>query len=117
VPKATINTASGAVVTIEGTQDEVAGLLARLEREPDRQVSGRTPRSESTGRPTPAGLLSELIDDDFFNQPRELGAVRFALQEKGHFYPVTTLSPLLLRSVRKKELRRIKDQKHWTYVR
>jgi hypothetical protein len=62
------------------------------------------------------GLLSELIAEGFFGQPRELGVVRLALKEKGHFYPVTTLSPLMLRLVRRKELRRIKEKNRWTYV-
>ena len=41
------------------------------------------------------GLLSELIAADFFNKPKELGAVRLALEEQGHFYPTTTLSPIM----------------------
>jgi hypothetical protein len=77
----------------------------------------RTRRSENGVRHAPAQLLAELIDEGFFNEPRALGAVRSALQEKGHFYPATTLSPLMLRLVRKKGLRRIKSAKHWGYVR
>jgi hypothetical protein len=40
-----------------------------------------------------------------------------ALEEQGQFYPVTSLSPTVLRLVRKRELRRIKDKKRWLYVR
>lgn len=119
--KAVVNTRSGATVTIEGTKEEVADLLARLEGDKQNwaQPEGnqRSKRSESGARSTPGALLSELIDDAFFGEPKELGEVRIALQEKGHFYPVTTLSPLMLRLVRKRELRRIKDKKRWTYVR
>ena len=108
----------GAVVTIEGTGDEVADLLARFSGpEQNGRQSGSGRKTESGARPTPASLIDELIHDGFFSQPKGLGAVRVALQEKGHFYPVTTLSPLMLRLVRKRDLRRLKDKGHWTYVR
>ena len=118
--RASITTKSGATVMIEGTQDEVAALLARLEggAVPDGGPRARPAARRLNGtRPTPMGLLSELIAEAFFAEPRELAAVRIALREKGHFYPVTTLSPIMLRLVRKKELRRIKDSGRWTYVR
>lgn len=120
--KAVVNTKSGATVTIEGTQEEVEGLLVWLEGGKSKLPESSGPsrasrRSESGAKSTPGVLLGDLIDDAFFKQPRGLGEVRAALQEKGHFYPVTTLSPLMLRLVRKKELRRIKDKKRWTYVR
>ena len=115
--KAVMTTLDGATVTIEGSQDEVAALLARLGggrmAPPGRTV--KTPLS-AREKPTPMGLLSELIVEGFFREPKELGAVRLALKDKGHFYPVTTLSPLMLRLVRRKELRRMKDKKRWTYV-
>ena len=71
---------------------------------------------KSNARPTPVNLISGLVDGGFFKTPKELGAIKVALEEGGHFYPVTTLSPVLLRLVRKKVLRRIKDKKRWTYV-
>jgi hypothetical protein len=120
MPKAVVNTKSGAVVTIEGTQEEVVDLLGLIEAGAlaEAQLSARRPRrSENGTRHTPAQLLVELIDEGFFSEPKGLGAVRGALQEKGHFYPATTLSPLMLRLVRKKELRRIKGGKQWGYVR
>jgi hypothetical protein len=117
--KAVVNTRSGSTVTIEGSQEEVADLLAWLESDKSGQKKSegvRAPiRSDGAARSTPAGLLAELIEEGFFSQPKELGEVRLALQEGGHFYPVTTLSPLMLRLVRKKQLRRIKDKKRWTY--
>jgi hypothetical protein len=115
MPKATITTVSGAKVAIEGTQEDVAVLLARFEAGERGTQSSVRPR-EQQQKPTPMGLLSEMIALGFFSVPKELGAVRVALQEQGHFYPVTTLSPLMLRLVRRKELRRIKDKKRWTYV-
>ena len=120
MPKAVVNTKSGAVVTIEGTQEEVADLLRVLETGTVARVqsSAQRPHRPKNGvRHGPAQLLAELVDESFFSEPKALGAVRSALQEKGHFYPATTLSPLMLRLVRKKELRRIKSGKQWGYVR
>ena len=74
--------------------------------------------SEALGKSLPhiAKSLYELIDEGFFREPQELGSVCAVLKQKGHFYPVTTLSPLMLRLVRRKALRRIKENKRWTYV-
>jgi hypothetical protein len=118
MPKAVINLRSGSVVTIEGSQREVTDMLVQFrEHDVGRTRVRSASRAEGPARPTPAVLLHELIDDGYFNEPKELGAVRATLQEKGHFYPATSLSPLLLRLVRRKTLRRIKDKKHWVYVR
>jgi hypothetical protein len=118
MPKASIMTKSGAKVTIEGTQDEVATLLAVFNGVPPKSPSVPKDRIQRKGaaKPTPMSLLSELIGEGFFKAPKTLDGVRVALREKGHFYPVTTLSPVLLRLVRKRELRRIKENKRWTYV-
>lgn len=116
--KAQITMRGGTKVTIEGTPNEVAALLALLERgataRPSSEPNSR-PR-EATAKAGPVSLLSELIDGGFFKKPKELSAIKLALEEQGHFYPVTTLSPLLLRLVRKRQLRRIKDKKRWLYV-
>jgi hypothetical protein len=117
--KATWTMKGGAIVTIEGSDEEVSGLLTRLE-------GGNSCAAAVTGedrgqrrkmaKPSPTGLISELIAEGFFSEPKDLGSIRSALREKGHFYPPTSLSPVVLRLVRNRELRRIKDQKRWTYV-
>ncbi len=61
-------------------------------------------------------LIADLIDGGFFKKPKELSAIKLALEEQGHYYPATSLSPNLLRLVRKRDLRRIKDKKRWQYV-
>jgi hypothetical protein len=109
--KATM-TLEGATVVVEGSQDEVAALLARFQGRPQPQTGGPV-RKPKLG---PMSLLHELIADGFFREPKELGAVRAALAEKGHFYPVTSLSPLMVRLVRRKELRRLKEKNRWMYV-
>jgi hypothetical protein len=116
--RASIVTNNGTKITIEGSPQEVATLVAQFGGGRKATQALKTARTRHTSRvkPTPVGLISELIDGGFFKKPKELGAIKLALQEQGHFYPVTTLSPALLRLVRKRELRRIKDQKRWLYV-
>lgn len=120
--KAQWTSKSGTKVIIEGTTDEVANLLGRLD--------GVAPRAATTSPPaqrvkhsrarkvltSPAGLISELAETGFFATPKELNAIKVTLEEQGHFYPITTLSPTLLRLVRKRQLRRIKEKGRWVYV-
>jgi len=117
MPTASITMPSGAKVVIEGTQAEVADLLAILQRSEPTQTKAR-PRAptNTTARIGPLELLLELIEEGFFKTPKDLGSAKQALQERGHFYPSTTLSPLMLRLVRRKALRRIKESRQWAYV-
>ncbi len=116
--KAHITIPDGTKVTIEGSPDEVAALVAKF----GGATSSRSKRERTLKRRTTsakAGLVSliaELIDGGFFKKPKALSVIKLALEEQGHFYPATTLSPVLLRLVRKRTLRRIKDKKRWQYV-
>ena len=120
--KAQLTTKLGTKVTIEGTSDEVANLLARVEGEvlPSRArasaVHDAKPSRAKKILASPANLVSEFVETGFFSTPKELNAIRLALKEQEHFYPATTLSPTLLRLVRKRQLRRIKENKRWVYV-
>lgn len=118
--RAQIITKTGTRITIEGDPQEVAAIV--------RQVQGVMPASAGRGRAapgavrrsarqraTPTNLIVSLIDGGFFRKAKDLGAVRIALAEMGHHYPVTTLSPVLLRFVRKRQLRRIKEKNRWLY--
>jgi hypothetical protein len=121
--KATLLTKDGLKITVEGTPDEVAALVQKIEGGGDgggnsskRTGSSTRPKKASTAKSGPADLIAELVDGGFFKKPKELGAIRLALQEQGHYYPATTLSPVLLRFVRSRRIRRIKDKKRWQYV-
>jgi hypothetical protein len=117
--KATLTTKDGLKITVEGTPDEVAALVQKLEGNgPSGKKSTASTRAKraTTAKSGPADLIAELIDGGFFKTPQELGAIRLALQEHGHYYPATTLSPVLLRFVRSRRIRRIKDKKRWQYV-
>lgn len=117
MPKAHLTMKDGTKLLIEGTQDEIVTLLERLQGTPiDDQPKGVPTRARGKVKSTPSSVISELIESGFFKKPKELSAIKDALEEQGHFYPTTTLSPTVLRLVKKKELRRIKDNKRWKYV-
>jgi hypothetical protein len=118
--KAHIKTKGGTAITIEGTAEEVAKAVALLglESTTEPTASREKGRKKATekAKATPINLVSSLIDGGFFRKPKDLASVKVALEEMGHFYPVTTLSPVLLRLVRRRQLRRLKDQKKWSYT-
>ena len=119
--KAHITTKTGTKITVEGTPKEVAELVAQLGEKadaprilnrPDKKAAKRQDKQKAT----PINLISSLIDKAFSANPRILPRSKTALEEMGHYFPVTTLSPALLRLVRRRQLRRIKDQKRWLYT-
>ena len=119
--KAQIITRSGSKITIEGTSEEVTLIVERIEGSGTagkrrRQSKSVQPKASARQKVTPMNLILMLIEDGFFKKPKDLLAVKEALQQGGHYFPVTTLSPSLLRIVRKRQLRRIKEDKRWLYT-
>lgn len=117
--KAQIVTSEGTRVSIEGTPDEVAAVVARIESKnspPTQKIVQSARPHEKKSKLGPQDHISTLISQGFFKKPQGLGAIKTALEERGYFYAVTSLSPVVLRLVRKRELRRIKEKKLWTYV-
>ena len=116
--KAHIKRPDGTSILIEGASQEVAELIGIIEgwtsskRKPLKLPEKRGNRA----RVTLSDLLMLLMDDGFFKKPKELAAVKAALAERGHVYPVTTLSPALLRLVQRRYLRRIKQDSRWFYT-
>jgi len=133
MPKASVVLAGGAKVTIEGTADEVAALLQRIAAGADAPAAGNASPGRtrlrgrgakgSSNKPStkskregPAEYVRDLVGASFFKSKRGLGDVQHELERAGHIYAVTHLSPVLLRLVRAKELRRIKESGTWKYV-
>lgn len=118
--KAQITTKTGGKIIIEGDPGEVAAIVRQVQGETTatarRRGKTKGPKAETRQKPTPTNLILSLIDGGFFRKPKDLVAVKGALEELGHYYPVTTLSPVLLRLVRKREFRRIKEKKRWLYT-
>jgi hypothetical protein len=117
--KAHITTRTGVSIVVEGTPTEVAEIVAQLKGVTSATAQGKRVQGKAANarsKPTLGNVIAELIDGGFFKKPKELSAIRNALQEHGHHYPMTTLSPVMLRLVRRRELRRLKDKKRWVYV-
>ena len=128
--KANLTLTNGTTVVIEGTPEEVAGLLERFSDTEPRRARASQPRrrapsnrqlKSADAKSKPKGAtdyIQDLIGEDFFRERRGLSEVKEGLEARAHIYPVTTLSPALFRLVRKKELRRIKDNGdgQWKYV-
>ena len=119
--KATIKSTTGAVITIEGSQEEVAKIISNYEKTSvvgqAKQAIARTKTAnrEVKKRQGAADLLIGMRESGFFNKPKSLGEVSEALEEKGYLYPTTTLSGVVLGLVKRRELRRKKLEGRWTY--
>jgi hypothetical protein len=116
--KAQIRFPDGTTVKVEGTPDEVSAVVERGRKA--QEVAQRGTRAKGKARSQPlqlVDLVANLIDGGFFKKkPKDLAAVKTALEEMGHHYPVTTLSGAMLREVRKRNLRRLKEDKRWVYT-
>jgi len=114
--KAHITTPEGVKITIDGTAKEIAAVIEDLKAKATK--GGPTPRRArvQSGRVLLVDLLASLKDGSFFKTPRDLASVKSALEEMGHHYPVTTLSPVMLRQVRHRNLRRIREKGRWMYT-
>ncbi len=114
--KAQITTREGIHLKIEGTPEEILAVVQDLKKkEKGRRPSARRGKQKAS-RVLLVDLISSLIDGGYFKKPRDLAAIKTALAEMGHHYPVTTLSGAMLRQVRKRTIRRIRENKRWVYV-
>lgn len=116
---AQITTPDGISIKVDGTADEISSVIARLQKG-TASAGKRGPKTKS-GRDTTEStrlvdLIDGLVDAGFFRKPRDLAGVKAALAEMGHHYPVTTLSGAMLRKVRNRSLRRLKQEKRWFYA-
>jgi len=149
IVKATIKTGSGIELTVESDRRTVQEIVSEIHRKEESRarfreefekrrelerkrfeelrhrrneiVHGASSKhgTERTRTKTKMDVFADLIRQGFFNESKNIGEVQKALQEKGYHYPVTSLSPTLLRLVRKGDLRRtkqIEDEKEmWVY--
>lgn len=119
--KAIIKSATGAVITVEGSEEEVSKIITSYERTSAfgqaKQAIARSKatRKEGKKREGAADLIKNIRDSGFFDRPRALSEVAHALEEKGFLYPVTTLSGVLLGLVKGKALRRKRQEGRWVY--
>jgi hypothetical protein len=121
MPKATIKSKSGAIITIDGSESEIAKIVSAFEQS-ERVVQVRqrvskmkVERKEQKKRQSAAELMIGLKEEGYFDKPKALGDITQALEEKGYLYPVTTLSGVVLSLVKNKHLRRKKVEGRWVY--
>jgi predicted transcriptional regulator YheO len=119
--KATIKSRTGAVITVEGTDAEVSSILATYERTTvvgqakEAIARSRVQKRNTKKREGAADIIVALRETSFFDKPKELAEIATALEEKGYLYRTTTLSGVVLGLVKKKELRRKKQEGRWVY--
>jgi hypothetical protein len=126
--KANLIMPDGTKVQIEGTADEVAVLITRCSSAPDPSVGGRRtslkkrkPGKHSSAasgkrKDGPTVFINQLATDGFFKSKRSLPNIQKKLEELGHIYAQSSISPILTRLTRKRALRRIKEKDGWVYV-
>lgn len=119
--KATIKSQSGAVITVEGTKEEVSSIVSIYETT---SVVGQAKRAiarakgakkEAKKRDGAADLIIGMKEEGFFEKPKGLGDISTKLEEQGHLYAVTSLSGIVLGLVKKRHLRRKKLEGKWVY--
>lgn len=119
--KATIKSSTGAVITVEGSEEEVSKIISAYEKTSvvgqAKQAIARTKaaKRDEKKREGAGDLVVGMREAGFFDKPKSLGEVSEALEEKGFLYPTTTLSGVVLGLVKKKELRRKKVEGRWVY--
>src|SRR6266568_2191086 len=119
--KATIKSKTGAVITVEGSESEVSGILTAYERissvghAKEAIARTRAARKSERKREGASDLIIGLKEGGFFEKPKALAEIADALEEKGYLYPVTTLSGVMLGLVKKRELRRKHHEGKWVY--
>ena len=127
--KANLVLPNGTTVNIEGTAEEVAALLSKFStpesgghsggssQRKKKKKSGASSGGNKTKKPGgPTSLVGELADEGYFKSKRSLGDIQKKLEERGHIYAQTSISPVLTRLTRKRTIRRIKEKKGWVYV-
>ena len=123
--KANIKTSSGTTIVVNGTDTEVARIISMLKEDEGDGSQSRRGKSQKAKKVKAASVKAKfnatdgilgLREEGFFNKQKTLLDIKRALDEQGLIYPVTTLSGVVLRQVRKRNLRRIKEKKSWVYV-
>jgi len=113
--EATIELKDGTKVRVEGTPEEVAKTKElMITKEGKKLIRKEIKRKQK--RKGPLSLILELKGETFFDKPQTISDVKQKLEEKTYYYPLSSLSPALIRLVKKGELGRIKKGGKWMWV-
>ena len=128
--KAHITTKDGSTIQMEGTAEEIATLIARFNVhgavathsgkpvQTSRKESKVTGKKKGGGKKSggPATLVADMIDGGAFKKPKGLAEVQTELKQGGYYYNNASVATALLRAVKSRELRRLKQDNNWVYV-
>jgi hypothetical protein len=120
--KAHIKSDDGTQITIEGSPEEVASIVAKIRgplsvrsRSAGLAHAEKLKKKEARKQRTASDLVASLKEEGFFDKAKRLGDISHKLEESGFMYPVTTLSGVMLSLVKKKILSRKKLDGAWVY--
>lgn len=119
--KATIQSKTGATITIDGTHEEVSNIIAAFEKTnvvvhaKEAIARAKATKKSEKKKDNASDLIIGLREEGFFERPKSLGDIGAALEEKGFLYPSTTLSGVVLGLLKKRALRRKKSEGKWVY--
>lgn len=119
--KATIQSKTGAIITVEGTDKEVSNVLAHFETtshitaERGKAVKHHTEKKDRKKRSAASDLIVELKEEGFFQKPKSLSEIAHALEERGRITPITSLSGVMITLVQQRYLGRKKVDGKWVY--
>jgi hypothetical protein len=119
VTKAKIVTKTGTKITIEGAPSEIKEIIFAVRHTEGiraKKQEGRLRKKEKEKLNTATDVILSWRESDYFNKPRNLLEIKNMLEEQGMIYPITTLSAVVLRLVRRRILGRIKKDRKWCYV-
>jgi hypothetical protein len=128
--KAELQLPNGTKVKIEGTLEDIKALMESYSSDTPRTgrkhrkngskqnaSSNNKNKKKKSRKIGPNGLIRELLEEGYFkSQKRSLSDIQKKLEERGHIYAQTSLSPALTRLTRSRDLRRIGEKKGWVYV-
>lgn len=112
----------GGRAKVTGTPQEIAEVLRlagmAATKAPHAQNLAETRLANAKGtRAGPMELISELKSVGFFAVERSIGEVQAKLRAGGNIYALTSLSPALIRLVRRRVLGRVRGARgRWVYV-
>ena len=113
--KAEIIFPDGTKIVVDGDIDDIIEIKKRFNEQ--EKVNGKKDtlvKNVRDGIKTSKGPLGRsrlLIKEDFFKEKRTIKDILKKLKESVIFYNAQSLSPALLRLIRKGELRRIREEK------
>jgi DNA-binding transcriptional MerR regulator len=97
--------------------------LSKIEKILESQQNNVTPSAKTKSKSKESekynGLIKaifDLIKDSFFDEPKELKTIMEQMKANAVFYPRTSYPKPLLRLIKNKHLRRIKENNKWKYV-